>query len=122
MSKLKPCPFCGCKQVSIREINIQGMFQAQCWGCDVATQPTFVKSTIVEEWNRRASGWISVEDRLPEENCLVLGYPETHRTDGACGVERVVKFDGEFWSTKHGQPGCVSITHWMPLPDPPEAP
>lgn len=56
--------------------------------------------------------WISVKDRLPEESERVLvcrgkdaGYP-TLDTDRFCGEQWVR------WRN--------SVTHWMPLPEPPE--
>jgi hypothetical protein len=53
--------------------------------------------------------WISVEDRLPEESCIVLVY---HK-----GLGVMVSFyDKKInWGILR-----ASITHWMPLPDPPE--
>jgi hypothetical protein len=50
--------------------------------------------------------WISVEDRLPEEGDVVLTFSKN-------GGRAVRKFD-------NGQFGYYDdITHWMPLPDPP---
>ena len=58
--------------------------------------------------------WISVKERLPERNEWVLTYYED-------GMQRVKKYDidgfpilltiGLEW---------VSVTHWMPLPEPPK--
>ena len=68
-------------------------------------------------------GWISVKDRLPEEkmNPYTQDYQEV-----ICSLStrfgsdvRVYKFGrGHFW---HG-PADIGkyITHWMPLPEPPE--
>jgi hypothetical protein len=54
------------------------------------------------------TGWISVKDRLPDNlfvRCLV-----------SMGNDRYIKikeYDPSFWQS-------VNITHWMPLPEPPE--
>lgn len=58
--------------------------------------------------------WISVKDRLPEEMCFVIGF-------GGEEVAPVVFCEGEFgmW-TPDGLACFNNITHWMPLPTPPE--
>lgn len=61
------------------------------------------------------SEWISVKDQLPERFKPVLVCREKN---GSPYVEQGHKDVGEWWKvygtrTKH-------ITHWMPLPEPPE--
>jgi hypothetical protein len=58
--------------------------------------------------------WISVEDRMPEEGVhnWVLGY-----TPYAFYVCAYVKIKGS-WHDREFQ--LINITHWMPLPEPPE--
>ena len=54
--------------------------------------------------------WISVKDRLPEhlESCLC------YRPDATFDRRRVQLF-------KHDKfDGVYPVTHWMPLPEPPE--
>ena len=58
------------------------------------------------------SGWISVEERLPEEGLWVLVvYVEKHGRFIDIGVHRN---DG-VWSVACLEPNTV--THWMPLPE-----
>ncbi len=57
-------------------------------------------------------GWISVQDRLPEKNVPVLvyekhGYVYVDRLEAECAWQIAIT------------PSIV-ITHWMPLPEPPE--
>lgn len=59
----------------------------------------------------RITRWISIEDRLPENGEYVLAAL-SH------GVVRIASY----WSTKGWVALCVtglSVTHWMPLPQPP---
>ena len=64
--------------------------------------------------------WVSVEDRLPEkENTQVL------MTDGECcyissrnNMVRFLDCEGIFIPGKAG--AGVKVTHWMPLPEPPD--
>ena len=57
------------------------------------------------------SEWISVQDKLPEEDSLILAYME-----GFGGVKRVdvIRFDPRYSTVSR------TVTHWMPLPKPPK--
>lgn len=62
--------------------------------------------------------WIRVEDRLPERDCLALVSDGRHVTlgDWERGVGwRTSREDGAFGINDQ------TITHWMPLPEPPAA-
>ena len=65
-------------------------------------------------WNNMESGWISVIDRLPDENEYVLRlWPKGlwPKSGGiACDVGRI------YYEVLL----CNGVTHWMPLPEPPE--
>jgi hypothetical protein len=66
------------------------------------------------------SEWISVEERLPEHKQRVLVFYNNH----FWVVEAWIQSDGMwFWPTGGYQKGIPPnhATHWMPLPDPPEA-
>lgn len=73
----------------------------------------------------KAREWISVKDRLPEEGALVLvafdvdiGLGETRQVDTAMRQEDV--FCGGGLDNYLSFPCEVDVTHWMPLPTPPE--
>lgn len=64
-------------------------------------------------------GWVSVKDRLPEDNTLVLALVQYEvgwyrifawrdKKGWASSQEEFSEQDGDF------------VTHWMPVPDPPE--
>lgn len=61
------------------------------------------------------TGWISVEERLPEEAATVL---ISWGLDGHKAVQIGAYYpDSNEWSMR-GYP--VNVTHWMPLPIPPK--
>lgn len=66
--------------------------------------------------NDAALKWISVSERFPEAGkevlCLTKGFGQWVATWDDYGDE--MWSDGEIWMNKYG------ITHWMPLPEPPE--
>lgn len=71
-------------------------------------------------------GWISVKDRLPENELMVIGYTPVdgymfigfHKTEVAFG------YDWSSWyiitSMRSTKKITKKVTHWMPLPEPPK--
>lgn len=60
--------------------------------------------------------WINVEDRLPERNKTVLVYvigSAWDEPDAYVSTDRLLS--NGLWETYH-----LSVSHWMPLPEPPE--
>jgi len=65
--------------------------------------------------------WISVSDRLPENECVCIGYQNEQLIgyvssdrigDMVCGTGFLCTSDSET---------LTHVTHWMPLPEPPKA-
>lgn len=55
--------------------------------------------------------WISVEERLPEKNTAVIAA-----SDNGIVFQCLYAYNGwDLWESNE-----VSITHWMPLPEPPK--
>ena len=66
-----------------------------------------------------ASSWISVEDRLPEQNVVSLVYLKGKEFMTAF---RCRSFYGEVWAAHdlNEEYRLRDVTHWMPLPSPPK--
>ena len=62
--------------------------------------------------------WISVEDRLPEENELVLMWEPDFGEKGV--VENGYFTEDKVFSDSYGELNNDVVTHWMPLPPPPD--
>lgn len=62
--------------------------------------------------------WISVKDKMPMliETVLFIGK----RYDGGWGSTQRGYFDGTFWHSESNGTVYLPVTHWMPLPEPPE--
>ena len=121
MSELKPCPFCG------KENTVAGSTERMILGWWYACEDCFEnrKGGVYEDrWNTRPiedalnariaeleaeRRWIPVSERLPEEKQSVLALDRT----------------GTAYHWEYSK--CLSnifvgyYTHWMPLPEPPEA-
>lgn len=109
--ELKNCPFCGENLIPICGMPIQpGSFLHLDNDCILAGFQFNNAEKKVDAWNRRASGWVSVEEKKPiqddankwgqvfvmYENGLISEYPY-----------HLIKQNS-------------GITHWMPLPQPPK--
>lgn len=67
--------------------------------------------------------WISVDERLPEKNISVLAfYHRVYKSGGSFDMALVAKLNEEgFFVPFNCSPvQDASITHWMPLPEPPK--
>ena len=125
--QLKPCPFCGSEKVAVA--GWSDCCEVLCENCMSASRVANSEEKAIAAWNRRVSGWISVEDRLPDQcgHYLVM-----IKTDGNIGFEvhshliRIVYFRSDGWRLSHHFPEWIhqalkqEITHWQPLPDLPE--
>lgn len=68
------------------------------------------------------SEWISAEDRLPEAGIVLVANSKIVRTGyyiHKYKYKTVSDFEGE-WSWSDSGFWNDPITHWMPLPEPPE--
>lgn len=70
------------------------------------------------------SGWISINDRLPEIDEDVLTATE----DGYISIRSLIQPDHEladlFWEDAYGyydeEEGITAVAYWMPIPLPPK--
>lgn len=73
--------------------------------------------------NSKQSAWISVDERLPEDDAAVLGivrgkYRNVEYHDA---MELVCYFEDEGdWALWSDASVTIQVTHWMPLPEPPK--
>lgn len=122
---LKCCPFCGSNDSPYLDLeyyskNMIEQYQVICNECAVATTTFGIKELAIESWNTRASGWISIKDRLPilnennseykiSDQCLVYcpklesHHVAYYHSDGVFCTDEITLDDRK-------------ITHWMPLP------
>lgn len=70
-------------------------------------------STIDHESLRPKEEWISVKDRLPKPQTEVLAFRR--------GIMYFAWYDNEIGKWSSDEWGLLdAVTHWMPLPEPPE--
>lgn len=100
-------------------LMVDPAFEEQQEGVVIESIKSILSSLSTQEGNK---GWISVEDQLPEKDQYVVAYingGENHK------YRRVVTFNGqtEWYGDSvysHALPNNLhNVTHWMPLPEPP---
>lgn len=138
MDNLKNCPFCGEKAiVKGAKYNTLGMYgnsetekhwyAVYCPKCKIS-QPKktyFSKDDAVKAWNKRAeaevkleTGWISVNDRLPEKATFALLFSVDGEVYyGSFGYSKFYAFDS---SGIFAAFTAYEVSHWQYLPEPPE--
>nr|DAH68306.1 MAG TPA: Protein of unknown function (DUF551) [Caudoviricetes sp.] len=124
--KLKPCPFCGNNPDVYKPSNMAiyigmpyfaGDWICMCLHCHQTVVGGKKYSDVVEKWNRRAPGWVSVDKALPSKEMYVLGFDKEgkHHYSNLYFCPETQEFRDEMYP---GSP--VSITHWMPYPEAPK--
>jgi len=117
--ELQPCPFCGGTKICTEKgINLN-----YCDNCSAESN--------VEHWNTRPiedalkqriaeleaqQRWILIttKESLPKEEGSYLGYI---KYPGGEYFQEEVEYSNKYgWMLDE----CIDITHWMPLPEPPE--
>lgn len=77
---------------------------------------------LIAELESERPAWVSVEDRLPEVGSHFIVYDTYYigRDDDVCPV-KMGRMTKSWGIAPEGMNGvCDTITHWMPLPSPPE--
>jgi len=122
--KPSPCPFCGGEAVVVR---VNNSLRIECEDCKIRTAGVSRSQDAIAAWNRRP-GWVSVEKRLPED----LRDVYLSMVRGGIRYYGVGYFDDyrkKFMPANVEPADCsglcvfqegMKITHWMPLPEPPE--
>ena len=113
MSELKPCPFCGKEELRARSSGVMNYYM-ECEYCGASGPVDDTDLASENEWNTRASPWISLEDdKLPVPDKDYRAY--STRVLAYTPIETVeyrilpAEFIGSY----------LDITHWMPLPEKP---
>ena len=73
-------------------------------------------ANVIQSYEERKPRWIPVTERLPENglHCLVARYDYVTDTP----FVDLLWFDNSWWDRVNS--GDYSVTHWMPLPEPPK--
>lgn len=110
MTELKPCPFCG------GEANVDKQeedFLVECEPCQVSRLGwTDSRPEAIAAWNRRADGWVSVDERLPEG----VG---TYLVSYADGLVSITSWLDGSWMMHRQDQSHLKPRHWMALPESP---
>lgn len=85
--------------------------------------PNDIRHQMIEKVKALPSidDWISVKDRMPKNNTPVLVVWTNNKVSSVMlGWHISIKGLGSDWQTSGGLRPEEEITHWMPLPEPPE--
>jgi len=116
MPALIPCPFCGGEADTL--YNWGATVSAFCKKCGASTSYFETEALAIAAWNTRADRWIPVTERLPKKNVMVLVSGKDWHNEPVV-VARQLTDHG--WYDAGDEYSTRFVTHWMPLPLPPEA-
>lgn len=130
--ELKPCPcaHCGkpafCFDNTYRTNGGEAYVQIRCRNCRVELKQRTkhlsakdLKQKLIEVWNRRASPWVRMADKKPDEGQEVFIKVE----GGDYLYSRGEYFEGKFFGVHflEGESWIPllekQVTHWMPIPE-----
>jgi Protein of unknown function (DUF551). len=84
----------------------------KCPFCEIAQLERENEQLRAELDRLKRGGWVSVKERLPENGQRVLVY---YRIGETCDITETRYVAGRYIGYWGG-----GVTHWMPLPEPPE--
>lgn len=90
-------------------------------GALITGKGVFIPTTTLPASTALNDGWISVEERLPEEPgeyICYFRYFERRKTDGFISGNKFYT-DTKEWADNYDE-RALTITHWQPLPTPPK--
>ena len=121
--ELRPCPFCGGTKICTEKgINLN-----YCDNCSAESNVEHWNTRPIEDaLNRRIAEleaqqrWIPVSERLPEKHECVLLLMKSKRYGVGVGIGHRLSSERHGWMVTYLPMPYDEITHWMPLPNPPE--
>ena len=119
MNELRECPFCGATAQVIEEVSgfpdeLEYFVLCDNLECENRTSPHSTKIAAIAAWNRRADGWVSVGERLPEDTRYKVVV-----STGNCWY--LAWYQNGKWNICHtGDDSRIKVVWWQPLPQPPE--
>ena len=120
MTDLLRCPFC-CGEVELssawfRSDGVQFWIECECGASIPGIGETLPREACIAAWNRRANPWVSVAERLPEDEDLVLIADEDGTVFTAYLDSSENETDDEQAWFIEGRRRIYDVTHWMPIP------
>ena len=91
--ELKPCPFCGSKEIDIWQHNLKITdWKIECRNCSVSYVGLWMtKDEVIEAWNQRPNQWHKWPEEKPSENNYYLTY------DLGALLPSVMKYEDGKW-------------------------
>lgn len=149
MSELKPCPFCGGEAKYENSLYVKPLqdengayvdydemyywertYCTEC-GAEISSESDDEEEeTTITKWNTRylieynvemKDSWIPCSERLPETGTdVIVYYPYWQESPVQIAH---LQHDYYLWETSDGEYNlpAKAVTHWMPLPEPPES-